>query len=352
MVFDSSNFLVLIATFVISFLMALLLIRLAPTLGMLDHPDHRKIHSGSIPLIGGLAVFIAFAASVLGFGEQNIHWLLSACLLLTVTGWADDRWNLPAFPRFLAQIAAALFMILGAGVVLLDFGQLLTSQTLSLGWLSIPVTVFCTVGVINALNMIDGMDGLSGGLVLVVLLALFSVQQISPESLSVDWVGYLIAALCGFLIFNLPLPGRKQAQAFLGDSGTLFLGFLLAWLLIDNSQGQQALIKPATALWLFAVPLLDTVFVMIKRKTSGRSMVEADREHLHHAFLRSGRSVSKTLIVILFIAFLLAAFGIVLQYFRVSEYMIFYSFILLSVLYYLFMARVWRTQRFLGKSIQ
>jgi UDP-GlcNAc:undecaprenyl-phosphate GlcNAc-1-phosphate transferase len=331
------------------------LMHYAPTLGLLDRPGERKQHSGQVPMVGGLAVFLGLLL-VLGMhhgGDVRAWVLLGGGALLVAAGVVDDRRELSAKIRFTVQAAACALMIFGAGVELRDFGNLLGFGTLRLGWLVVPVTLFCVVGVTNAINMIDGMDGLSASISLVALAGLASAAMASGQSIElIPELAVLAGGLCAYLVFNLRLPWRERALAFLGDAGTLLLGFLLGWMLVERSQGDARIIAPVTALWLLAVPLIDTVFVMIKRRQAGVSMVEADREHLHHAFLRSGRDVGVTLALIVATAAVLAAAGLAMQWAGVPEYLEFAAFLSLSGLYYLGMSRVWARRRFLGRPIE
>ncbi len=215
------------------------------------------------------------------------------------------------------------------------------------------MTIFCVVGVTNATNMIDGMDGLSASVMMVSLLGLAVAHwQIGLPLAHDPLLPALMGAICAYLLFNLRLPWRGRALVFFGDAGTLFLGFVLAWLLVEHSQGGDRVIAPVTALWLFAVPLLDTVFVMIKRRQAGVSMVEADRGHLHHAFLRSGRSVNTTLVLMALAAAGFAGLGLLFERYGVREYASFGLFVVLSGVYYLVMSRVWRKRKFFGRVIE
>ena len=330
------------------------LIHFAPKMGLLDHPDERKQHEGKVPLVGGVAVYIGLLV-VLGvrhFELAGVREMLAAGMLLVATGVVDDRRHMSYRVRFLVQVVASALMVFGAGVLLVDFGHLLAGFTFPLAWAAIPMTVFCVVGVTNASNMIDGVDGLSAGIMLVTLLGLSAAVWLgggrladSPE------IPVLMGTIVAYLLFNFRLPWRSRALAFFGDAGTLVLGLMLAWLLVRHSQGANRDIAPVTALWLFAVPLFDTVFVMIKRYQAGVSMVEGDREHLHHAFLRSGWSVNGTVVAIVMVAVGFAALGLLLEKVQVPEYIRFYGFVGVSMGYYFTMNRAWKSGRFLGKEI-
>jgi UDP-GlcNAc:undecaprenyl-phosphate GlcNAc-1-phosphate transferase len=343
-----------ILTFTAVLVVMPVLIGLAPRLGLEDQPDERKDHGGPIPLVGGLALFAGFTL-VLGlrYGlDGEIGVLLGAGLLLVLMGVWDDRHHLTPRFRFVIQIGAACLMIFAANVVLDDFGNLLWPGTLRLHWLAAPVTIFCVVGVTNATNMIDGMDGLSASVLAISLLGLGFAFWEGGLTLARDPViPALLGGLCAYLLFNLRFPWRSSAWAFLGDAGTLFLGFVVAWLMVGHSQGSGRVIAPVTALWLFAVPLLDTVFVMVKRRKAGLSMTEADHEHLHHAFLRSGWSVNGTLGMIVLAAAGLAAVGLLLQRYGVADYVSFVLFMLICAGYYFSMTRVWRQRSMFGREI-
>jgi UDP-GlcNAc:undecaprenyl-phosphate GlcNAc-1-phosphate transferase len=161
----------------------------------------------------------------------------------------------------------------------------------------------------------------------------------------------MFAATLGFLLLNARLPWNRRARVFLGDSGSTLMGFVLGWYFIDLSQGSQRAFAPVTALWLFALPLLDTVFLLIRRLLEGKSPFEADQEHLHHAFLRSGFSVGATWVWLISLAVFLAVLGLLGEFFRWPEYARFYAFLALAAIYYQAMNRTWKTGSFMGRSI-
>jgi UDP-GlcNAc:undecaprenyl-phosphate GlcNAc-1-phosphate transferase len=324
------------------------LIHLAPKFGLVDHPDGRKQQSGSVPLVGGIALFLALSVvlTTRHFYLAGIKELLAGGLLLVVIGVIGGRARVNPRYRFLVQIAAVCLMIFGAEVLLSDFGYLLGDWTLSLKWLAIPITLFCVVGVTNSINLIDGADGLSASLFLVALMGLsLAICNKGMDLSTTPEIPALAGGLCALLLFNLNLPWRGKALASFGDSGNLLMGFLLAWLFIRFSQGDSRVIAPVTALWLFAVPLLGTVFLMTNRMLKRKSMVVADRSYLHHAFLRSGWSVNGTVLVVVFIAAELAGIGLLFEFLQVSEYVSFYTFLLVSGFYYFGMSGFWKANR-------
>ena len=156
-------------------------------------------------------------------------------------------------------------------------------------------------------------------------------------------------AATGFLMFN----GRwtRRARVFLGDAGSLSIGFVLAWLFIDLSQGEGRVMAPVTALWIFAVPLMDTVFVMIERIRLGHSPVRGGQDHIHHLFLRAGFSVNQTVLAITLVAVVCAAIGVVTEWRDTPEHWRFAGFLGLCALYYFLLQRAWASRRWLGRAV-
>ena len=329
------------------------LVRAAVRLDLLDHPGGRKAHQGAVPLVGGLAMFLAFVFGLLSLPEGlgSMRALVAGAALLVVVGVLDDMSELSSSSRFMAQIIASLLMVFWADVSLLDLGHLTGERLVTLGLWSIPLTVFAVVGVINALNMIDGVDGLAGSVGLVSALALALLAAISGNTLAMHVLLLLSAAIAVFLNFNLRLPWQARARVFMGDAGSMFLGFVLGWFLVQLSQGEAAAFSPAVALWLFGLPLIDTVTMMLRRVARGRSPFAADREHFHHVLLMAGFSPNVTLAVMVAAAVLMAMVGIIGQLVGVPESVMFYAFLVVFAGYFYMILRSWRVMRFLRRSI-
>lgn len=243
--------------------------------------------------------------------------LFAGAIVLVVVGVLDDHRDLSARSRFVAQIGAGLLMALWGGVLLADLGYLLSNQLWVLGLLAIPVTVFATVGVINATNMIDGLDGLAASLVLVTIGALMLVAWHGAATTELGILTVLAGVTLGFLVFNL--RRRGPALVFMGDAGSMFLGFVLVWFLVAFTQGSDRLMAPTTALWLFALPLIDTFQVIIKRAAQGRSPFSADRAHCHHVLQDAGLSRRQTLAAMVGLALAAAAAGLAGHWLAVPE---------------------------------
>ncbi len=325
----------LLAAFALSWLALRMLHPLAVRVGLLDHPrSPRKNHDIPVPLIGGIAIFVSLLLVDLLVNTRYQHaYCLIGAGLLVVVGALDDRFDLGVHVRFLVQGLAALLMTLGAGVSLETFGNLLGFGELLLGPLAVPITIISIVGIINAFNMIDGIDGLAGGLVLIVIAGLIALSlaagQAPPPGLLL-----LAVALLPFLIFNLGLPGSGGRKVFLGDAGSMLLGYLVVWALVALSQAPQNIISPVVALWLVAIPLLDTLTVMARRVIRRMSPFTPDQRHLHHLLLKAGFSARQTLLILLSLAAVLALFGMLFDLLVGVDAVLFYVFVGLSVVYF------------------
>lgn len=334
---------------------AWLLIPVARKTGWVDHPGERKVHDDAVPLVGGVAVYLSFAAAItlspvpeLEIGPFYLPLLAGAAALL-LTGLVDDLRNLSPTLRFLLQVGICALMIRFTGVQLNDFGQLFSGNVLSLGGVAIPITVFAAMGVINSFNLIDGMDGLSGTLFLIATAGMVLFAGLAGQ-FEMLWILLIaITAVLGFLLINARFPWNDRARVFLGDAGSLMLGFILAWCFIRLGSGTERAFMPMTAVWLFAVPLLDTTTLMWRRWREGRSAFSADQTHLHHAFMRAGYSVGQTWALMSLLALALALFGIGFELSRLPEWLSFYTFMLIAFIYYFYLKHSWASQCFLGR---
>jgi undecaprenyl-phosphate alpha-N-acetylglucosaminyl 1-phosphatetransferase len=322
--------------------------RLAHRHGIVDKPGGHKTHAHSTPFVGGTAVLAALACALYVLYARELlpmhQWgaLALGSLIIFVTGFADDLWQLSFKPRFAIQAGVASLMALWAGVALVDLGALLDGSPLRLGWLAIPFTVFATIGVINALNMIDGIDGLSGSVSFVSLLLIALVAHSAGVQAHLTLAVMLMAGVAAFLFFNMRYPGNRRARVFMGDNGSMLLGLLFAWMLIDLSQGEHRAMPPVLALWLFAVPLMDTVGIMTRRVWLGRSPFRPDRHHLHHLFIRAGFRVQDTVyaIALIQLAFGLAGFAMLAA--DVAESTMLIAFLIAFAAYFYLVLRPWR----------
>lgn len=335
--------------------LCLALIPLARRIGLVDHPSARKVHESVTPLTGGpalLLVLVALGAWWLP-ADRFLQALLAGGLLLFAVGLLDDFRDLSAALRFLAQIAACLLVIVWADVHLDDFGRLLWDDVLALGWLGGPITIFAALGVINSFNLIDGMDGLAGGIFLVAAAGMALFAGLAGQTQILQLLLLAMAAVAGFLLLNARSRWNAQARIFMGDSGSMLLGFLLAWCFIalgsDRAYAAERAFMPMTAVWLFAVPLLDTTTQIWRRWRAGQPVFGADQHHLHHAFLRAGYTTGETWTNITLLALALAGVGVLLELLGAPDYLSFWLFIAFAYAYYFYLRRTWAQQRFFGR---
>lgn len=306
--------------------------------GLIDHPvGGRKQHTVKTPTVGGLAIMAGLSSSSLlaGFGGQLHPAFWASFFIIALTGALDDRFDLGPYIKFAAQIAAALLMIYWGGLVLLTLGDLVSTEPLTLGRLAVPLTVFAVIGVVNAVNLIDGADGLAGGLVFI---AVFWIAMMSATSAHTGTLALslgLLGCIAAFLAFNLRSPWRSRAAVFLGDAGSLSLGFVLAWLTVDAAQEGAQLFAPVTAIWLMALPISDTIVCMGRRLLRGQSPFRADRTHLHHILIDLGMPIARAVALILLLAFVLAAAGVAGWALRIPEHVMFYSAMAVFAMYIL-----------------
>ena len=320
-------------------------------MGLVDRPGGHKTHKGEIPLIGGIAMYLGVAASVLLFKPLNA-WLpfLAAGGLLLLIGALDDYRELRVSFRILTQLVAGVIMAVGANNVLWSLGDLGGTGIVELGALAVPFTILCVVGVINAMNMSDGMDGLAGSLALVTVSLVMLLVAMRG---GVEDLGALMlfpAVLVPFLAVNL-CGGNNCSRAFMGDAGSTFLGFSLAWVLVEHSQGEDAAYRPVTALWLMAVPLIDTVSLMIRRILKGHSPFLPDRHHFHHVLLAAGLKPRQALMVVVVIALAMGGIGVAAEIMLVPEWLMALIFVAVGLLYLFAVQHAWRVKRALSRLL-
>jgi len=342
-------------TFLFTVLLTDYLRRHALQAGLVDRPGARKRHVGAIPPVGGEAIFAGCLLSALAVGvsADAVLALFAIGGIVLLVGALDDYMSFSPLSRLAAQTAAATAMaVAGGGTIGHLDGLLHSGELISLGILAIPLTVIATVAVINAFNLIDGMDGLSGGLALVALLGLATMASLSGAADVVVLALILASGTAAFLALNIHSPWRWRASVFLGDSGSTFLGFALSWLIIQVSQDPATPMSPAVGLWFLMVPLFDATYVALRRMAQGRSPFVADRQHLHHFFLRAGLPVGYTLAILLALAVLGAAAGVTGAMLGLGDGALIGAFGLLFALYAAVMTRAWKRHPQLRRAVR
>ena len=264
-----------------------------------DAPDNRKIHKSPIPRLGGVAVLIAliFPLCLLPLWDNRISRTLienTALIqalgigipIIAFVGVIDDIRGIRAIYKLFAQIAAASSVyISGIAIKGVSIPFFLDGPLMFPAWLSLAVTVFWIVLVINAINLIDGMDGLAGSVVALAGVSLFIMSSIEGNIVTSLLLIALVGSTLGFLVYNL-----NPASIFLGDTGSMFLGFVLAVAAVDSSQKSYTLFSMLAAMMVLGLPIFDLSMAVVRRFLSGKNIFRADQHHIHHILLRRGFS--------------------------------------------------------------
>lgn len=302
--------------------------------GLLDHPRGRKDHAQATPVVGGIAMWLGLLAGLAWLAPGTSEWsLLAAAAMLVAIGVFDDRHELHWALRMLAHVMAALCVVHVGDVELQRLGYGDAPLTLSLGGFGAVVTVIAIVGLINALNMIDGLDGLSASVALTSILAMAVLAWVGGAGGLLPLFAVVAGSLLAYLAFNLRLPWRPRALAFMGDSGSAMLGLLLAWAAIRLTHLEGSEITPAMGPWLVALPILDCLALIVLRVSSGRSPFHADRSHLHYLLRDRGWPVSLIVAVAVFAQGAIALLGWTLHLLGVPDLGLIGLFLLLLALH-------------------
>ena len=284
-----------ILAFAISTGMALiitpLVIKIAFKTNAVDIPDARKVHKVPIPRIGGLGIYAAFLISVIfsvmmmHIGGETLREIIGLILsgsIIVAVGLIDDYKNLPAKVKLLGQILAAAILVLGFEVRI-DFITDPFGDFIYLEWLAIPATIFWLVGLTNTINLIDGLDGLAAGVATIASVTILLVALKQNFFLVTILTAALAGAAFGFLFYN-----SHPAKIFMGDSGSMFLGFMLAGISVVGEVKSTATITLIVPILALGLPILDTTFAIVRRYLGGKPIFQPDKGHLHHRLLRLG----------------------------------------------------------------
>lgn len=347
-------FIDLFFTFFMSFAVLFLMRKIARRVGLVDKPSGRKAHTGNIPLVGGVSICITVVHYVFSHPGMIPHanLFMISIAILTFVGALDDRFDLSVKLRMGIQALVSLTMIFYAGAELNSLGNLLGLGDIQLDTVGTVITVFAVLGCINAFNMVDGIDGLLGGLSVVTFGSIGLLLNMGGEKELSYLCLLLVVCMLPYIVMNLGLIGRER-KVFMGDAGSMMIGFTVIWLLMGASQVEGTpFLRPVTALWLIAVPLMDMTSIMIRRIKQGKSPFKPDREHLHHICQRLGLTSTQTLLLICIIAAFFASIGILGDVFKVPEFIMFYGFILVFALYLSVLMNYNRVMNFIRKKLE
>jgi len=289
--------------------------KVAHYLGILDEPGGHKKNKEITPLLGGLAIFLAIFLAVAYFTtlSDRLLSILIGSLVLVIVGLLDDVYNLKAMIKLTGQMAAAVVVVLfnpGNFAIFTNYFERIGipdgfAYLLIIGWI---------VLMINALNLIDGLDGLAAGTAAIIFIALAAINYLIWGSTGMLILQVIAAGACiGFLFYNF-----HPARIFMGDTGSMLLGFLLATSYLFSLRGIYGGYLVLGSLFIFAYPALDTTFAVMRRLYHRASIFGADRGHIHHVLISLGYSVRKTVLTLYLLSIFFAFIGVVLLYFEVQ----------------------------------
>lgn len=307
---------------ILSFVLTPLAKKLAHKIGAIDVPkDDRRVHKTPIPRLGGLAIYLATFITIFVFGlmgevtmDSSIVAIFIGASIIVVMGMVDDTKPLSAKVKLLGQIIAALVLVKG-GIRIEVFSNPFVEgyNVTSLGVFSIPVTVIWIVGITNTLNLIDGLDGLAAGVGAIASLSLFFVAanfvNISPFYYVVMFIAVVLSgAAVGFLPYNF-----NPAKIFMGDTGSLFLGYMFAVLSVRGVMKGVTTLSFVLPIVILGLPIFDTAFAIVRRSLKGQPIMQADKGHVHHRFLRLGYTQKQTVLTMYLICVALGMIAFLLS---------------------------------------
>lgn len=286
-------FLTLIVCFLLSILLTPLIKKLAFFIGATDRPSQRKVHQTIMPRLGGLAIFLSFMAGMILLRPefQSSVAILLGCLIMVITGICDDLFELSAKVKLLGQLAAAITVVF-LGDLQVVFINLPFGGQLQFGLLSIPLTILWIVGITNAINLIDGLDGLAAGVSSIALISISGMAMLQGNVYVVAVGLVVLASTLGFLFYNF-----HPASIFMGDTGALFLGFIISVLSLLGFKN-VTFISFVIPIMILGVPISDTFFAILRRIIHKKPLSAPDKSHLHHCMLRMGFTHRQTVLLI------------------------------------------------------
>ncbi len=326
---------IVLVTFVFSALIMFLMRKVAVHVGAMDIPSnkegHRHIHKKATPKLGGVGIFLSFLLGYMLFGENSIRMnsILIASFIIILTGIVDDIKPIRAYQKLLGHVVAALVIVFYGGILLEEITAF--GYVINFGYFAYPITILFLIACTNIVNLIDGLDGLSGGVcsIFFITIAIIGFYQGRAGSLVMIITLIMLGATLGFLLHNF-----YPAKIFLGDCST-FLGFIIGIITLLEFKG-PALISFFAPVTILGIPILDTLFAIIRRLLKGKSPFEADKEHLHHQLLGMNFSQTTTVLIIYGINILFAMASIFFTLINPTIGLTIYIILFILVLWFVF----------------
>lgn len=299
-------FLMIIVTFIASLIFIPIVKKIANHIKAIDIPNERKVHTKPTPRLGGLAIFMSYLLGYILFGQLNNQMIsiLIGGFILIILGICDDIKPLKARYKLLGQILAASVVVFYGNIYLSEVSAF--GINLAFGNIGYPLAVLFIVAIINAINLIDGIDGLAGGTctIFFITVAIIAFFLNRLNGLDVILCLIMIGSTLGFLVYNFP-----PASIFMGDTGSMFLGFMISVIALLGYKAATvtSLLIPIIILFL---PILDTIFAIIRRTLKGENIGKPDKSHIHHQLLKLNKSTKKTVLIMYLFNIICAAISV------------------------------------------
>lgn len=299
------DFLYLTLCFVASVLITPIIKKVVQRFNIMDKPNKRKVHKSKIPTLGGLAIYISFIIGLMISRPVDSHMiaLIIGSFIIIITGILDDMYDLSPRYKLIGQMFAATIAVVGG--FQLEFINLPFGGQLDFGFLSIPLTILWIIGITNAINLIDGLDGLAAGVSSIALITISIMAVLMGDGFVLTIALLVLGSTLGFLVYNF-----YPAKIFMGDTGALFLGYMIALLSLLGFKNITfvSLIIPVIIL---GVPISDTFFAIIRRMINKQPLSAPDQQHLHHRLLSSGFTHRQAVLVIYGVAIMFSLAAVI-----------------------------------------
>ena len=293
---------IVIVTFLFTVLFVPLVKKIAEFIGAMDIPNERKVHKVPIPRLGGLGIYAGFLLGYMIFGIHSIKMnaVLIGSIIIIITGIFDDIKPVPARWKLLAQTVGASIVPLYGGILLQDISAF--GLYIDFGILAYPITIIFIVAIINCINLIDGLDGLAAGIssIYFMTVGIIAILLNNSNGLDILLTFIMLGSTLGFLVHNF-----NPAKIFMGDSGSMFLGYIIAVIALLGFKN-ITLTSFIVPLLLLAIPIMDTLFAILRRLINHKPLGEPDKNHLHHQLLKLRLSQRKTVLIIYLVDILFA----------------------------------------------
>lgn len=290
-------YIALFTCLIISTIATPLVKKLAIKIGAVDQPDERKVHVKLMPRLGGLAIFVSFLIGFLLFfpGEEKAWPIILGALIIVITGVIDDMKGVSPKVKMLGQLLAAIAVV--AGGIQIEYVTLPFSGRIEFEFLAIPITIIWILAITNAINLIDGLDGLAAGVSSIALITISGLAITMGNDVTALIGMMLLGSTVGFLFYNF-----HPAKIFMGDTGSLFLGYMISVISIMGLYKNVTLFSLIVPIIILAVPIIDTLFAIIRRVVNKKPLSAPDKYHLHHRLLRLGFSHKQSVLLIYFLS--------------------------------------------------